>query len=70
MGIDDKDYSEVGVQFVKDESEILKNSDIIIQLGILSDDKISVINGKSNFDRSFKSLYENKDKLKNLSEKK
>ena len=69
LGIDDKDYSEVGVQFVKDESEILKNSDIIIQLGILSDDKISVIKENQTL-IGVLNPYENKDKLKNLSEKK
>ena len=68
LGIDDKDYSEVGVQFVKDESEILKNSDIIIQLGILSDDKISVIKENQTL-IGVLNPYENKDKLKNLSEK-
>ncbi len=69
LGIDDKDYSEVGVQFVKDENEILKNSDIIIQLGILSDDKISVIKENQTL-IGVLNPYENKDKLKNLSEKK
>ena len=69
LGIDDKDYSEVGVQFVKDENEILKNSDIIIQLGILSDDKISVIKENQTL-IGVLNPYENKDKLKILSEKK
>ena len=69
LGIDDKDYSEVGVKFVEDENEILKNSDIIIQLGILSDDKISVIKENQTL-IGVLNPYGNKEKLKNLSEKK
>ena len=69
LGIDDKDYSEVGVKFVEDENEILKTSDIIIQLGILSDDKISVIKENQTL-IGVLNPYGNKEKLKNLSEKK
>ena len=69
LGIDDKDYSKIGVKFLKDENEILKNSDIIIQLGILSDDKISVIKENQTL-IGVLNPYENKDKLKILSEKK
>ena len=69
LGIDDKDYSEVGVKFVEDDNEILKNSDIIIQLGILSDDKISVIKENQTL-IGVLNPYGNKEKLKNLSEKK
>ena len=69
LGIDDKDYSKIGVKFLKNENEILKNSDIIIQLGILSDDKISVIKENQTL-IGVLNPYENKDKLKILSEKK
>ena len=43
LGINDKDYSDLGVKFLKDDKEILKNSDLIVQLGILSDEKLSLI---------------------------
>ncbi len=69
LGINDRDYSEVGVKFVKDENEILKNSDIIIQLGILSDAKISIIKENQTL-IGVLNPYENMDKLKNLSKKK
>ncbi len=69
LGIDDKEYLDHGVKFKKNEDEILQSSDLIVQLGILSDEKTSII--KSN-----KTLigvlnpYENKEKLKNLIQRK
>ena len=44
LGIKDETFKEIGVKIVKDEIEILNSSDIIVQLGMLSDDKISKIN--------------------------
>ena len=43
LGIKDKEYSELGAKILKDDKEILDSSDIIIQLGMLSDDKSSLI---------------------------
>ena len=39
LGINDKQYTENGAKIFKDEIEILNSSDIIVQLGMLSDDK-------------------------------
>ena len=44
LGIKDNQFKDVGVKISKDESEILNSSDIIVQLGMLSDEKISNIN--------------------------
>ena len=43
LGIKDEEYSNVGVKFSSDEKEILNNSDIIIQLGLPSDEKNSFL---------------------------
>ena len=43
LGIKDQEYSNVGVKFSSDEKEILNNSDVIIQLGLLSDEKTSFL---------------------------
>ena len=68
LGFSDKEYSDLGVKF-KDEIEILKSANIIIQLGILSDEKISSINLNQVL-IGVLNPYENKDKLKILVEKK
>ena len=43
IGIDDKEYSDLGVKIFDDENKILNSSDIIVQLGMLSDNKTSLI---------------------------
>ena len=39
LGIKDEQFKEMGVKISKDESKILNSSDIIVQLGMLDDDK-------------------------------
>ena len=43
LGIKDQQYIELGVKIYKNEIEILNSSDVIVQLGLLSEDKISNI---------------------------
>ena len=69
IGISDKEYSENGVKFLKDDNQILKESDIILQLGLLSDDKISSIKENQTLIGIF-NPYDNKEKLENLVRKK
>ena len=69
LGIDDKEYSNLGVKFSNDVKEILTNSDLIVQLGILSDDKILQIKENQTLIGVF-NPYENKAKLESLSKKK
>ena len=45
LGIKDNEYSEAGVKISKDEKEIINSADIIVQLGLPSDEKISLISG-------------------------
>ena len=69
IGINDKQYSDLGVKFSKDDKEILLNSNIIVQLGMLSDDKISIIK-ENQILIGVLNPYENKERLQNLAKKK
>ena len=69
LGINDKDYSDLGVKFLKDDKEILKNSDLIVQLGILSDEKLSLI-GDNQTLIGVLNPYEHNQKLQSLAKKK
>ena len=42
LGISDEEYKNMGVKFSDDEKEIINLSNIIVQLGLLSDDKSSL----------------------------
>ena len=41
LGFSDEQYKNLGVSFSDNENEIIKNSDIIIQLGLPDDEKLS-----------------------------
>ena len=69
LGFKDKEYSDLGVKFFKDENEILKNADLIVQLSILSDEKISLIGERQSL-IGVLNPYENKEKLQALVKKK
>ena len=43
LGFKDSEYKELGVEIFNNESELLKNGDIITQLGLLSDENLSKI---------------------------
>ena len=42
LGITDDEYKKIGVKFLSDDKEIINLSNIIVQLGLLSDDKSSL----------------------------
>jgi len=69
LGIKDKHYKEMGVKFSKDEIEILNSSDIIVQLGMLSDDKSSKLRENQTL-IGVLDPYNEKEKLENLAKKK
>ena len=69
LGIKDYEYRELGVSILKDEKEILTGADIIVQLGLLSDDKISLLKEKQTF-IGVLNPYDNKDKINDLVKKK
>ena len=67
LGFSDNEFLDVGVKF-KDEKEIVKNSNIITQLGILSDEKLSMMSEKQVL-IGVLNPYDNKDKLQTLVKK-
>tara|TARA_B100000902_G_scaffold294078_1_gene280685 strand:+ start:1196 stop:2284 length:1089 start_codon:yes stop_codon:yes gene_type:complete len=69
LGIKDKEYSDLGVKFSRDDNEILKDSDLIVQLGLLTDDKISLIR-ENQILIGILNPYDNKEKLDDLVKKK
>ena len=68
IGIKDQEYLELGVKIVKDEREIINTSDVIVQLGMLSDEKISSIK-ENQLLIGVLNPYANKEKLENLANK-
>ena len=69
LGYEDDHYKELGANIVKDEKEIINNSDIILQLGLLSDNKISFTKENQILIGVF-DPYNNKDKIKDIIKKK
>ncbi|MDA9956523.1 NAD(P) transhydrogenase subunit alpha [Candidatus Pelagibacter sp.] len=69
IGFKDNEYKELGVKVSNDESEILISADVIIQLGLLSDDKISHIKENQTL-IGVLNPYNNKEKIKILLKKK
>ena len=68
LGIDDKEYLNLGAKILKDDTEVIKSSDIIVQLGMLSDDKSSLIKENQTL-IGVLNPYDNKEKLENLVKK-
>jgi len=68
LGYDDDLYKKLGVNIIKDEKEILDKSDIIIQLALLSDEKISLVKENQTL-IGILNPYNNKDKIEDLVKK-
>jgi NAD(P) transhydrogenase subunit alpha len=69
LGFSDDQYKSLGVNFVENEEEIIKNSDIIIQLGLPNEQKLSLFNENQTLIGSLNTFL-NKEKLENLKSKK
>ena len=69
LGFKDDDYKELGVEISKKEVEALSNADIIVQLGLLSDENLSLLKENQTLIGIF-NPHNNKEKIKNLSKKK
>ena len=69
LGIKDEEYKELGVSISKDEKEIISSSDIIVQLGLLDDDKSSLLKENQTF-IGVLNPYDNKEKINDLVKKK
>jgi len=68
LGIKDEEYIKLGVSILKDEKEIISNSDVIVQLGLMDDDKCSLLKKDQIFIGVLNSN-NNKDKLNDLIKK-
>jgi NAD(P) transhydrogenase subunit alpha len=69
LGFSDDQYKSLGVNFFQNDEETIKNSDVIIQLGLLDDDKLSLLKENQTLIGSL-SAFSNKDKLEKLKSKK
>ena len=69
LGFKDVEYKDLGVKISNNENEIITNANVIVQLGLLSDDKISYIKENQTLIGIF-NPYDNKEKIDLLTKKK
>jgi len=68
LGIKDYEYAELGVKICKDEKEILSNADIVVQMGLPSEDKSSLLKENQTL-IGVLNPYNNEDKINDLVKK-
>ena len=68
LGIKDEEYLEVGANISNDDKKILSSSDIILQLGMLDEEKSSTLKDKQTI-VGVLDPYNNKERLENLAKK-
>ena len=68
LGFRDQEYKELGVKISKDEKEIINSADVIVQLGLPTDDKISLIKADQTL-IGVLDPYNNKHKINDLVKK-
>jgi NAD(P) transhydrogenase subunit alpha len=69
LGFSDEEYKSLGVNLLGSEEDIIKKSDVIVQLGLLSDDKLSLLKENQTLIGSL-NAFSNKEKLEKLKLKK
>ena len=69
LGITDEEYQNVGVKISNDEKEILNDVNVVVQMGLPSDDKCSLLKQDQTL-IGVLNPYNNKNKLDNLIKKK
>ena len=69
LGFKDNDYKELGVEISSKESEVISKADIIVQLGLLSDDNLLFLKKNQTLVGIF-NPHKNKEKIENLFKKK
>ena len=69
LGFEDDLYKNVGVAISKDENDLLTNADLIIQLGLLPENKLQLIKEGQTL-IGVLNPYDNKEILQNLAKKK
>ena len=68
LGLDDDTYKELGVKFSDNEKDLVSNADIIIQLGLFSDDNLSSLK-ENQIVVGILNPYNNQEKLIELNKK-
>jgi NAD(P) transhydrogenase subunit alpha len=68
LGFNDNEYKELGVKISKDEKEIITSADVIVQLGLLPENKISQIKENQTL-VGILNPYNNKEKIDTLVKK-
>ena len=69
LGFDNDQYKSQGANIIESEKDLLVNSDVILQLGLPSDDNLSLLKENQNL-IGVLNPFINKEKLENLSKKK
>jgi|TARA_B100000953_G_C17998024_1_gene414215 NAD(P) transhydrogenase subunit alpha len=69
LGYDDKLFTEVGAKIIKDEKELINNSDILIQIDLLNENQLSLMKQNQILVGSL-NMNENKSKIQELISKK
>ena len=69
LGFQENEYNDLGVKFISDDKKLIENADIIIQINLLDEEKISYIKSNQIF-VGVLNPYENKNKLDELIRKK
>ena len=64
LGFSDKEYESEGVTFFEDYKDIINNSDVLIQLGLPQEEKLSLLKENQTLVGSLNAFL-NQDKLKN-----
>ena len=63
LGIEDEEYKKLGASILKDEKEIINNTDILVQLTLLDEDKSSLLKENQTL-IGVLNPYNNKDKIR------
>jgi NAD(P) transhydrogenase subunit alpha len=69
LGFADEEYKSLNVRISDNDEELIRNSEIIIQLGLLNDDKLSLLKENQTL-IGLLNTFSNKEKLQNLKLKK
>ena len=69
LGIADDEYKNIGAKFSKDEREIINNSNVIVQLSLLSEERSALLKEDQTL-IGVLNPYNNKEKLDQLVKKK
>ena len=69
LGLDDNKFKDQGAKIIADNTEVIKNSDILVQLGLITDNEIELIRESQTL-IGVLNPYQNKNKLEILSKKK